>query len=95
LLFNVYSNLLSINKPQLFSNLATQNFLTKYLNTIYKYIVFIGLFLFFYKSWSKENLPPSITAVGNQVYCPLSQIKVAESFTITDPDDTEVDAFYI
>ncbi|HEY9169840.1 MAG TPA: T9SS type B sorting domain-containing protein [Lutibacter sp.] len=44
--------------------------------------------------WS-QNIAPTITATGDQVYCPLSQIKVVTSFDITDPDDTTVDAFYI
>ena len=28
-------------------------------------------------------------------YCPLSDIKIAENFTITDPDDTGLDFFTI
>ncbi len=45
-------------------------------------------------SWS-ENIAPTITATGDQIYCPLSQMKVVTSFDITDPDDATVDAFYI
>ncbi|NNK82308.1 MAG: lectin, partial [Flavobacteriaceae bacterium] len=44
---------------------------------------------------SQTNQPPSITADGDQVYCPLSQINVVENFNISDPDDTTIDAFYI
>ena len=33
--------------------------------------------------------PPQITAVGNQIYCPLTYVKIATSVTIThDPADT-------
>ena len=42
-----------------------------------------------------ENIAPTITATGNQVYCPLTQMKVVTSFDIIDPDDTTVIAFYI
>jgi gliding motility-associated-like protein len=65
------------------------------LDTIYKYIILFCLSLLCSKSWSQANLPPNITAEGDQYYCPLSQINIAENFTITDPDDTEVDAFYV
>jgi gliding motility-associated-like protein len=45
-------------------------------------------------SWA-ENIAPTITASGNQIYCPLTQMKVVTSFNISDPDDTTVVAFYI
>lgn len=45
--------------------------------------------------YAQADLPPSITADGDQIYCPLTQINVVENFNITDPDDTTVDAFYI
>ena len=41
------------------------------------------------------NTPPTVTAVGNQIYCPQSQQPIVTSFDITDPDDTTIDAFYI
>lgn len=46
-------------------------------------------------SWAQTDVAPTITATGNQIYCPLSKIKVVTSFNITDPDDTTVSAFYI
>lgn len=46
-------------------------------------------------SWSQTDVAPTITATGNQIYCPLTQMKVVTSFNITDPDDTTVAAFYI
>ncbi len=60
------------------------------------YISFSFLFLFVYSSfcWSQNN-PPKIVAIGNQAYCPLSQLNIVTDFDIIDPDDTEIDAFYI
>ena len=42
-----------------------------------------------------QNKPPVLTASGDQVYCPLSQIPVVTSFNITDEDDTTVEFFSI
>lgn len=39
--------------------------------------------------------PPSITATGDQLYCPGNAIPVVESISITDPDSSTVDAVYI
>lgn len=39
--------------------------------------------------------PPSITASGDQIFCPGNAIAIAESVSITDPDDTTLDAVYI
>ena len=67
------------------------------MDTIYKYIVLFFLIILFSKSWSQNT--PSLTATGDQIYCPLTEIFVAEaqSFAITNlnPDITEVDALYI
>lgn len=41
------------------------------------------------------NLPPSIDATGNQVYCPGVAIPIVEAVSITDPDDTTVWSVYI
>ena len=41
------------------------------------------------------NDPPSITATGNQSFCPGSTIAIVETVSITDPDDTDLDAVYI
>ncbi|MDD3721717.1 MAG: T9SS type B sorting domain-containing protein [Lutibacter sp.] len=46
-------------------------------------------------SGKAQNIAPTITATGDQIYCPLSQMKIVTSFDITDPDDTTVIAFYI
>lgn len=41
------------------------------------------------------NEPPIVTATGDQIYCPLTQIPIATSLTITDVDNTEIEALYI
>lgn len=41
------------------------------------------------------NDAPILIATGNQLYCPGSQMKIVTSMTITDPDDTGIDAIYI
>ena len=59
-------------------------------------LFFFLLALFFTNySWSQTDVAPTISASGNQIYCPLTQMKVVTSFNITDPDDTTVAAFYI
>ncbi|MFZ3273113.1 MAG: T9SS type B sorting domain-containing protein [Lutibacter sp.] len=49
--------------------------------------------------WAQTDVAPTITATGNQLYCPLShplsQMKVVTSFNIADPDDVTVIAFFI
>ncbi len=39
--------------------------------------------------------PPVLTVTGNQVYCPGSSLAIAETISLTDPDDTSVDAIFI
>ena len=41
------------------------------------------------------NVGPVLNATGNQLYCPLTNINIASTITITDPDDTGTDAIYI
>jgi hypothetical protein len=41
------------------------------------------------------NEPPVLSANFRGAYCPLSDIKIAENFTITDSDDTGLDFFTI
>lgn len=83
------------NNNTLILKLARYLFRQFSLNTSTNKILFFVAALCFLNSWSQTDLPPSITADGDQVYCPLSQINVVENFSITDPDDTTVDAFYI
>ncbi|NVN17900.1 hypothetical protein GUA46_06065 [Muricauda sp. HICW] len=42
-----------------------------------------------------DNDPPSITATGNQTFCPGDPIPVVESVEITDTDSSTLDAVYI
>ena len=42
-----------------------------------------------------QNEPPVLSADSREAYCPLSDIKIAENFTITDPDDTGLDFFTV
>lgn len=39
--------------------------------------------------------PPLVVGSGNQLYCPGGSLPVAQSITITDPDDTSTTAVYI
>ncbi|CAN0532665.1 unnamed protein product, partial [Laminaria digitata] len=39
--------------------------------------------------------PPLVVGSGNQLYCPGASLPVAQSITITDPDDTTTTAVYI
>ncbi|MDA8762583.1 hypothetical protein N9M81_04725, partial [Flavobacteriaceae bacterium] len=41
------------------------------------------------------NEPPVLSANFRGAYCPLSDIKIAENFTITDSDDTGLDFFTV
>lgn len=41
------------------------------------------------------NQPPSITATGDQIFCPGDPIAVVESVSITDPDSSTLDAVYV
>ena len=44
---------------------------------------------------AQTNVPPDIDAVGDQVYCPQSEINVVTSFNIIDPDDTNIEVLHI
>ncbi|MFH4964367.1 T9SS type B sorting domain-containing protein [Gaetbulibacter sp. M235] len=60
-------------------------------------VVHVFFFLFAMNfCWSQNgNIAPTITATGNQIYCPLSEINVVTDFDIVDPDDTQIAAVYI
>lgn len=57
--------------------------------------VFLFIMALATRSWSQANIPPTINAVGNQIYCPLSELNIVTSFDIIDPDNTEIAALYI
>lgn len=44
---------------------------------------------------SLANAAPVLTATGNQAYCPLTNVNIVTSISITDLDDTSTDAIYI
>ncbi|GAA4963794.1 T9SS type B sorting domain-containing protein [Algibacter aquimarinus] len=44
---------------------------------------------------TQTNVPPEITASGDQSYCFGNPIRIATDFDITDPDDTGIEAFFI
>ena len=46
-------------------------------------------------SVSQTNVPPNLGAVGDQLYCPLSQINVVTDFNIVDPDNTGIESLSI
>ncbi len=58
-------------------------------------IIFIFLSLHCWVCWSQSATPPKIIALGNQAYCPQSQIKIVTNFDIIDPDETEITDLYI
>ncbi len=45
--------------------------------------------------WTQSDVPLEIRAVGDQFYCPLSDISVATDFDISGPPNLDIDAFYI
>ncbi|UPT69397.1 MAG: hypothetical protein M0D53_09290 [Flavobacterium sp. JAD_PAG50586_2] len=42
-----------------------------------------------------SNVAPILVATGNQFFCPGTSAKIVSTMTITDPDDTGIDAIYI
>ncbi|MDT0621971.1 C-type lectin domain-containing protein [Croceitalea vernalis] len=51
--------------------------------------------LFFWQTSHGQNQPPTVTATGYQAYCTGSSKAIAETISITDPDDTTTSAVYI
>ncbi|WP_284651591.1 T9SS type B sorting domain-containing protein [Flavobacterium terrisoli] len=48
-----------------------------------------------FSKFQTTNIAPTLTATGNQMYCPGTSMKIVTDMTITDPDDTGIDAVYI
>jgi len=46
------------------------------------------------QSWS-QNIAPTLTATGNQYYCPQNRMNVVTDFNIVDPDDTGIEAVFV
>ena len=60
-----------------------------------KHILCVVLFFNSNYFFGQINNPPTVTAVGDQVYCPQSQQRIVTSFNIVDLDDNFIPAFYI
>lgn len=45
--------------------------------------------------YSQTNIPPDIDAEGFQPFCPLEQTPIVTSFTIEDPDDSNIESLVI
>ena len=60
-------------------------------NTIY--ICFLFLISISNFGWAQN--PPKLTALGNQPYCPSSQIPIVSNFNISNPDNVAINTVYI
>ena len=60
-----------------------------------KYTLLLLIYLNTSYFFGQINDPPTVTAIGDQIYCPQSQQPIVTSFNIVDPDDTLIPAFYI
>ena len=58
-------------------------------------ISFIFLLILSVQIFSQTDSAPVVTASGNQVFCPGTSLSIVESFSITDADDTGIEAFFI
>lgn len=67
--------------------------LQKNVLNIIKHIFFAVIFVNF-SIWA-QNAPPVLEASGNIVYCPSESVNIVDSFSIIDPDDSEIEALYI
>lgn len=56
----------------------------------YLFFIFSGAFTF-----AQTGQPPSISAEGRQAFCIGNPVKIVTDFTITDPDDATIPAFFI
>lgn len=59
------------------------------------YYILLSFFLFGQNSWAQSTVPPEITAVGNQNYCPLSQINVVTDFNILNAGGENIQEVYV
>ncbi|WP_298878947.1 T9SS type B sorting domain-containing protein [uncultured Polaribacter sp.] len=62
--------------------------------SIYRFLMALFLIMPTFLS-AQTDEPPVLTAIGNQAFCPGSSINIVTDFTITDVDDTTIDAFFI
>ena len=45
--------------------------------------------------FSQVDQAPTVFAAGRQAFCPGNPVNIVTDFSITDPDDTTIDVFYI
>ncbi len=60
----------------------------------YKFAV-LFILIFSLAMTAQDSAPPVVTAEGNQLFCPGTAIPIVTDFSITDSDDTTIEAFYI
>ncbi len=71
-------------------------FMLQFINYLKRYLFIFLIWVFcLCKVNAQTNTPPDVNATGDQYYCPLTQINVATSFDIIDPDDTQIEALFI
>ncbi|MDO7173828.1 T9SS type B sorting domain-containing protein [Mariniflexile sp. AS56] len=58
-------------------------------------LICIGFALLTNSIVTSQNIAPTLTATGNQYYCPSSEINIVTDFNIVDPDDTEAQELYV
>ncbi len=58
-------------------------------------ILFFPVLYLLFSNFCWSQTPPTITATGNQAYCPLNQINIVTAFDISNPDNVEIDALHI
>ncbi len=61
----------------------------------FKYLLSAILFFVPIVFWAQTNTAPTLTASGDQYYCPQSQMNVVTDFNVVDPDDNEIEAVYV
>ncbi|MHA3788161.1 Ig-like domain-containing protein [Flavobacterium hauense] len=57
--------------------------------------LFVTLLLFSFSHIDAQDIAPTVTATGQQTYCPGNPMNIATDFNINDPDDTGAIAAYI
>ncbi|MEC3907440.1 C-type lectin domain-containing protein [Tamlana sp. 2201CG12-4] len=58
-------------------------------------LYFIGFAIALCQPIQTQNIAPTLTATGNQGYCPLNQINIVTDFDISDEDDTEIEGLFV
>jgi len=59
--------------------------------------LFLGMLgmIFSIPFFSQVDQAPTVFAAGRQAFCPGNPVNIVTDFSITDPDDTTIDVFYI